>query len=68
MAAAKKQENGTAAKPRVAELRFSKGQIIASEKYHNQRNLADALLEDGKKYTFAEVDGLIEKYRKGKVE
>lgn len=67
LAVAKKQDNGTEAKAGTAEPRFSKEQIAASKRYCNQRDLVDALLEDGKRYAFAEVDGLIEKYRKGKV-
>lgn len=67
LAVAKKQDNGTEAKAETVEPRFSKEQIAASKRYCNQRDLADALLEEGKRYTFTEVDGLIEKYRKGKV-
>lgn len=66
MAAAKKRENSTAT-VQAAEPKFSKEQIAASEKYRNQRDLVDALLEEGKKYTIATVDSLIEKYKKGQV-
>lgn len=47
---------------------FEKERILASERYSNQRDLVEALLEDGKTYTLKTVDNLIEKYRKGKVE
>ena len=66
MAAGKKRESAVA-NERVVEPRFGKGQIVASEKYRNQRDLVDALLEKDKKYTIATVDNLIEKYRKGQV-
>lgn len=66
MAAAKKRENGEA-KVQVSEPQFSKEQIVASDKYRNQRDLVDALLEKDKKYTIATVDNLIEKYKKGQV-
>lgn len=46
---------------------YKKEQLAASKKYANRRDLIMALLEDGKPYTLSEVDGLIEKYMKGKV-
>ena len=46
---------------------FSKTQILASAKYRVRRDLVDALLDDGKKYTIKEVDELINKFMKGKV-
>lgn len=66
-AADKKQESGEASKVQTPEPQFSKEQIAVSEKYRNQRDLVDALLENGKKYTIATVDSLIEKYKKGQV-
>ena len=67
MAAGKKQEAGATGKVQTAEPQFSKEQIVASARYCNQRDLVDALLGNGKKYTIATVDNLIEKYKKGKV-
>lgn len=67
LAADKKQGDNAAAKARADGPQFSKEQIAASEKYCNQRDLVDALLETGKKYTIAAVDNMIGKYRKGKV-
>lgn len=46
---------------------YKKEQLVASKRYANRRDLIRALLEDGKAYTLNEVDGLIEKYMKGKV-
>ena len=67
MAAAKKQETGAVAKAKVTEPQFSKEQIAASAKYHDQRDLVDALLDEKKKYTFTAVDDMREKFMKGKV-
>lgn len=46
---------------------YKKEQLVASKRYANRRDIIMALLEDGKAYTLNEVDGLIEKYMKGKV-
>lgn len=67
MAAAKKREKDAMAEVQAAEPQFGKGQIAASERYHSQRDLVDALLEKDKKYTIAAVDSLIRKYKEGKV-
>ena len=47
--------------------RFTKAQLMASNKYANRKDLIGALLDDNKDYTTAQVDELIEKYLKGKV-
>lgn len=67
LATAKKQEVSEA-KVQTPEPQFSKEQIVTSDKYRNQRDLVDALLEKDKKYTIEAVDNLIEKYKKGRVE
>lgn len=46
---------------------FDKEQIAASARYNSQRDLVEALLEDGKRYSIGAVDALIEHYKKGKV-
>ena len=46
---------------------YSKEQLAASRKYATRRDLIGVLLEDGKSYTFDEVDTLIENYMKGEV-
>lgn len=46
---------------------YTKEQILASERFCNRRDLAEAVLEKDKKYTLEEADKLIEKYLKGKV-
>ena len=40
---------------------------MSSKRYDNRRDNIMPLLVDGKAYTLNEVDGLIEKYMKGKV-
>ena len=66
MAAKKKQDTQAEANVWEAKQQFCKEQIIVSERYRDHRDLVDALLEDGEKYTFEEVDSLIEKYKEGK--
>lgn len=46
---------------------FTKVQFLASAKYASRKDLIGALLDDDKSYTCEQVDGLIEKYLKGRV-
>lgn len=46
---------------------FTRDQLAASKRYAAQRDLVNALLEDGRQYTLAEVDKKIEAFQKGKV-
>lgn len=50
-----------------AEPTYTKDQVAVSKRYANRRDLVNVLLEDGKAYTLAEVDALIEKFLKGAV-
>lgn len=52
---------------RAAENRFSKEQLLMSERFRNRRDIADALLDDGVLYTVKDVEQKIENYMKGKV-
>lgn len=45
----------------------TKAQLLASKRYANRQDIINALLEDGKTYTTAQVDALIEKFMKGQV-
>ena len=47
--------------------KYSKEQLIGSERYMRYRDLLGALLKDGKSYTLKETDALLQKYMKGKV-
>jgi len=54
-----------AAKP--AAIKYSKEQLIRSDRYMKRRDLLGALLKDGERYTLAEVDAKLDTYMKGKV-
>ncbi len=49
------------------ETLFTKEQILASKKYKNRRDILGVLLSDEKQYTLEQVDSLLEKFMKGKV-
>lgn len=53
--------------PKVELVQFTKKQILASEKYCNNRDMVDALLDESKKYTMEQVDKLVDSYKKGTV-
>lgn len=46
---------------------FCKEQIVSSKRYENDVDIVNALLQDGKEYALAEVDEMIERFKKGKV-
>lgn len=50
-----------------AERRFSKEQLLASERFRNRRDLTEALLDAGKSYTVKAAEEKIQNYMKGKV-
>lgn len=66
MANVKKAEEKTTEEQK-AESRFTKEQILSSNKYARRRDLLDAVLEDGKLYSAKEVDTAITDFMKGKV-
>lgn len=49
------------------ENRFSKEQLLASERFRDRRDVLGTILADEKQYTINEAKELIEKYMKGKV-
>lgn len=49
------------------ENKFSKEQLISSEKYVKRRDIVDALLDDNRTYTIDEVDKKIDAFMRGKV-
>lgn len=53
-------------KSETKELKFVKEQIINSKRYSKNRDLLNSILED-KNYTFKEIDEIINKFMKGKV-
>lgn len=61
------KENAATAAKTEAVPAFTKDQLATSARYASVRDLVTVLLEDGKQYTFAEVDKKIEEFKKGKV-
>ncbi len=52
---------------KVVNNTFVKESIVNSNKYSNRKDLLNSLLENGKEYTFEQVDEIIDKFMKGKV-
>lgn len=48
-------------------VKFTKSQLVNSEKYSDNVDLLNALLDEKETYSLSEVDEKIEKYKKGKV-
>lgn len=49
------------------ELNFTKEQILSSAKYSNRRDALNVVLSSDKTYTHEQVDSLLNKFMKGKV-
>ena len=65
-----KNENANAeveVKEAKAKITFTKAKILKCKRYKNRVDLLGVLLKENKAYTFEEVDALIEKFMKGKV-
>ncbi len=56
-----KETNGTTV------IRYTKDQLIRSEKYRNQRDLLSALLDDRKVYSVTEAEEIMNQFMKGRV-
>ena len=56
---AKKNETNTS---------FTKEQLYNSKKYEMQKDILGVMLDEGKEYTFDEVDNLIKEFLKKEVE
>ena len=67
MATLKKKVDEVQTNVEQTEAKFSKEQLIASDKYANRRDLVSALFDDNETYTIATVDKKIEEFMKGKV-
>ncbi len=46
---------------------FTKEQLLNSERFRGKRDLAEAVLADGKKYSAEEAEKIIDKFLKGSV-
>ena len=55
------------AETKAAVITYSKKQIVKSKKYENNVDLVNALLEDDKKYSLADIDRMINSFLKGAV-
>lgn len=53
--------------PIKEESKFTKEQILSSEKYANRRDALGVVLSDDESYTLEQVDSLLDKFMKGKV-
>lgn len=51
----------------VEQVQFPKEQILSANKYSNRKDILGVLLEDGKEYSFDQVDALMDDFMKGKV-
>lgn len=67
MAGKKKAPEAAPEEAVKAENRFSKEQLLSSERFRERRDIVEALLLPGERYTVREVEEKIEHYRKGKV-
>lgn len=54
--------------PKKQDASFYKGAFLNSKAFRNKRDLLNAILEDGKKYTTNEVNDLLKKELNRKVE
>ncbi len=61
MTAKNKAENKT---EKIEELKFTKGQILESNKYKHRKDVLSVVLEYGRDYSLKEVDDLIDKFMK----
>lgn len=50
------------------EIKYTKSNIVKSEYYKSKRDLLNTLLDDNTSYTKAEIENIINKYLKKKVE
>lgn len=53
-----------ATEPETTERKFSKAQLLKSTQYQDQRDLLCALLEDGQRYSLAEVSKRVQEFLK----
>lgn len=49
------------------EVKFSKSQLLAAKRFHDRRDLLNALLSDAETYTVKDVENMIEEFMKGTV-
>lgn len=62
-----KKEKTVVSKEEKAENGFTKEQLLAATRFSNRRDLLNAILEEDKKYTIAEVEKAMEECMRKKV-
>lgn len=67
MAGGKKIPEAAPENVREKGKRFSKEQLLASERFRERRDIVDALLDNGRQYTVKDVEEAIGRYMKGRV-
>lgn len=67
MAEKKKEPEASLVSAGKVENKFSKGQLLASKRFRDRRDVLEALLEEGELYTVKAVEEKIDGYMKGKV-
>jgi hypothetical protein len=63
---AKEKETAEAAS-KTAIHKYTKAQIASARRYENDIDIINALLKDDRQYTTAEVDTIINDFKKGRV-
>ncbi len=67
MAESKRGKKTARAPEEKKENKFSKGQLLASERFREKRDMINAFLDEKEQYTIQDVEEMIGKYMKGKV-
>ena len=67
MAEKKKTSEAASKHPESPERTFSKEQLLSSERFRDRRDMLEALLADGGRYTMEAVERKMDDYQKGKV-
>lgn len=49
-------------------IRYTKDKLLSASRFKESRDLIEAVLDDSKSYSIEEVQALIDKYMKGKVD
>ena len=52
---------------KITEEKYTKNQIIKSKTFIDNKDLLNAILKEDKSYSKQEINKIIEKYKKGKV-
>lgn len=55
-------------KVEAVEATFTLAQLLKAKKYTDKKDLLNALLNENEQYTIKQVDDIIEKFLKGKVQ